>query len=253
MELGAQLYTVRDYGQNEKDIRRTLKKVADIGYKEVQISGFAQIDAFVMKDILDENGLKCVLTHNSDDMILNNTEKLIERHNILGCDYIGLGGMPQKYRQEYWIDNFAKDYTEAAKKIADAGKLFMYHNHDFEFQKFSDGRNMLEHLMADMPKELMGFTLDTYWVQTAGADVIEWLEILKDRIPCVHLKDRGYMPGVGGVMAPVLEGNMNFKGILAKLKELGTCKHMLVEQDTCYESPFVCLEKSFKNVKKLGY
>lgn len=41
MELGAQLYTVREYGQNEKDIRRTMKKIADIGYKTVQVSGFA--------------------------------------------------------------------------------------------------------------------------------------------------------------------------------------------------------------------
>ena len=253
MELGAQLYTVRDYGQNEKDIRRTLKKVADIGYKTVQISGFAPIDPHIMKEILDENGLKVVLTHNDANRIINDTEKLIEDHNILGCDYIGLGGMPAKYRTEYWIDNFKEDYTEAAKKIAAAGKLLMYHNHDFEFQKFSDGRNMLEHLLEDMPKELMGFTVDTYWVQTAGADVCQWLDILQDRIPCVHLKDRAYRPGEGGVMAPVLEGNMNFEAILKKLKDLGKTKYMLVEQDTCYESPFVCLEKSFKNVKKLGY
>ena len=109
MELGAQLYTVRDFGQNEKDIRRTLKKVAEIGYKEVQISGFKRLDAHVVKEILDENGLKCVLTHNDENLILNETEKLIEYHNIIGCDYIGLGGMPSRYRTEYWIDKFAED------------------------------------------------------------------------------------------------------------------------------------------------
>lgn len=252
MELGAQLYTVREYGQNEKDIRRTMKKIADIGYKTVQVSGFAQIDRHMLREICDENGLKIAITHNDANRILTDTDKLIEEHNILGCDYIGLGGMPVRYRSEWWIGKFAEDYADAAKKIADAGKLLMYHNHAFEFQRFSDGRNMLEHLMDDMPVDLMGFTLDTYWVQTAGADVIEWIEILGDRIPCVHLKDRAVF-GEDCVMAPVLEGNMNFKGILKKLQEIGKTKYMLVEQDICRENPFVCLEKSFKNVKALGY
>ena len=37
--------------------------------------------------------------------------------------------------------------------------------------------------MDDMAPEEMGFTLDTYWVQAGGADVCEWLERLKGRLP----------------------------------------------------------------------
>ena len=36
--IGAQLFTLRTFMQNECDIRRSLKKVAEIGYKTVQIS-----------------------------------------------------------------------------------------------------------------------------------------------------------------------------------------------------------------------
>ena len=46
---------------------------------------------------------------------------------------------------------------------------------------------------------------------------------------------------------------MNFKGIMNKLTELGTTKYALVEQDTCYESPFICLKKSYDFLSSLGY
>ena len=39
---------------------------------------------------------------------------------------------------------------------------------------------------------------------------------------------------------------------LMQLEELGTTKSALVEQDTCRESPFVCLQKSHDNLIKFG-
>ena len=39
MKIGAQLFTVRDFCQNLTDFEESLKKIADIGYKNVQVSG----------------------------------------------------------------------------------------------------------------------------------------------------------------------------------------------------------------------
>ena len=53
----------------------------------------------------------------------------------------------------------------------------------------------------------------------AGADIIDWIEILQDRIPCVHFKDmmvKGFEPRI----AAVGDGNINFAKVIAKLKEL---------------------------------
>ena len=78
-----------------------------------------------------------------------------------------------------------------------------------------------------------------------GADVCDWIEKLADRIPCVHLKDmavKGWEP----IMAPVGEGNLPWGKILATLEKCGETKYLLVEQDVCQESPFTCLEKSYK-------
>lgn len=251
MILGAQLYTLRDYLKSERDIRYTLNEVAKMGYTTVQVSGMGTIDPELLKQICDSLGLKIVITHTDPNRILNDTKRVIEEHNILGCDYIGIGSMPEKYRQAHWLKRFAIDYKEPAKRIADSGKLLMYHNHAFEFEKLN-GKRMIETLMEDFTPEEMGVTLDTYWVQAAGADVCQWLEILKDRLHCVHLKDMDVDKN-SPIMAPVLEGNMNFKAILAKLEELKVTKYLLVEQDHCIGSPFDCLQTSYNNLAKLGY
>lgn len=187
MVLGAQLYTLRDYIRDERDIRFTLAQVAKMGYTTVQVSGMGPIDPQVLREICEENGLRVVLTHTDPVRIMNDTDAVIREHDILGCDYIGIGAMPEKYRTAFWLPHFAADFKEPARRIAAAGKKLMYHNHNFEWEKLPDGKRIIEHLLEDFSADELGITLDTYWAQAAGADVCAWLEILRDRIACVHL------------------------------------------------------------------
>jgi len=249
MILGAQLYTLRDYCQNEKDFDLSMKRVAAIGYKTVQVSGIGPIPAKKVREICDSHDLKIVITHTSPDRILNDTDQVIADHEILGCNYIGIGAMPEKYRIPDWIGQFADDYLEPARKIASAGKLFMYHNHDFEFQRIN-GKYIIDYLLEAFKPEEMGITLDTYWVQVAGCDVADWIERLSGRLPCVHLKDLEIISGKQH-MAPVMEGNLNFPKLIKAFEKAGT-KYMLIEQDYFLESPFTCLEKSYNNLKSIG-
>lgn len=250
MKLGAQMYTVRAYTQTVSDFDFTLCEIAKIGYKTVQLSAIGSaITPEIAKELCDKHGLSIVLTHNDANRILNDTDKLIEAHRIMNCKYIGLGSMPDKYRNPEWISHFGQDFKEAAKKIKDAGMLFMYHNHNFEFEKI-EGKYYLDYLLEDFAPDELGITLDTYWLQAAGTDVCQWIHRLKDRIPCVHLKDMA-MVRREAVMAPVMEGNMNFPEIVKTLKDTN-CEYLLVEQDVCQESPFICLKKSYNNLTTLG-
>lgn len=249
MTLGAQLFTLREYTQTAKDLDYSLGRVAEIGYKTVQISAIGPIPAETVRALCDKHGLQIVLTHTDPNRILNDTEAVIREHEIMGCDYIGIGMMPQKYRSPEWLWHFAEDYREPARKIAAAGKLLMYHNHNLEFQKFG-GKLIMETLMESFSRSELGFTLDTYWVQMGGGDSCDWLTKLCGRTPCVHLKDMA-VRGMEPIMAPVLEGNLDFGKILKTAEELGV-KHLLVEQDICEGSPFDCLKRSFENIKALG-
>lgn len=250
MILGAQLFTLREYTQTEKDLDFTLGKVAEMGYTTVQISAIGPIPPKRVAAICKRHGLSIVLTHTDPVRILEDTEGVIRDHEEMECPYIGIGMMPPKYRNPQWLSHFWEDYKAPAEKIAKAGKLLMYHNHNLEFQKVN-GKLMMDLLAEHFSPEEMGFTLDTYWVQMGGGDVCAWLKKLGDRIPCVHLKDMG-VRGMEPVMEPVMEGNLDFPAIIHTLEETGKTKYLLVEQDICEGSPFDCLEKSLQNLKTLG-
>ena len=161
MKIGAQLYTLRDFCKNPDDFSETLKKVADIGYTTVQVSGTCAYTAEWLRDELNKNGLTCGITHFSFDRILNETEAVIEEHKTFGCSYIGIGGMPggtAKYA-EFIAE---PKLRPAMDKIAAAGCLFMYHNHNGEYETvLDDGRPVMFHLSDEFTPAQMGFTLDT--------------------------------------------------------------------------------------------
>ena len=251
MKIGAQLYTLRDFAKTPADLAETLKKVADIGYTVVQLSGVCAYDAEWMKEQLAQNGLTCALTHTNHDRIAEDTEAVIAEHRIIGSPVVGLGMAPHLSEPDFDYGAFVARYLPAALKIRDAGLLFAYHNHNDEFMTI-DGITIMEKLAADFPVDAMTFTLDTYWIQAGGADPAQWIRKFAGRAHNVHLKDMTIAHGREQRMAYVGGGNMNFPAILEACKDAGT-EYVLVEQDDCYvENPFECMAKSYEYLKAQG-
>ncbi len=247
MKIGAQLFTVRNFCKNCDDFANTLAKIADIGYKYVQVSGTCEFDAAWLAGELQKNGLKCILTHTPKAKLLDEAEQVIKDHRVFDCHYIGLGYHKFTGEKEDYAA-FCNTYLPVAEKIVSGGKYFMYHNHASEFIKF-DGKTILDRLFEDFTKEQMGFTLDTYWIQVGGANPADYIEKFSGRVPCIHLKDYAYGPK----MSVVGEGNINFDSVFEKARDAGT-EYMLVEQDDCGgEDPFVCLGRSYGFLKSRGF
>ena len=93
MIIGAQGFTIRNFAQNEADLRVTAKKLHDIGFKTLQVSAFGDIDPRIIRAVCDENDLKIIITHTNPQFILENTEQVIENHRIMGCEHVGIGMM----------------------------------------------------------------------------------------------------------------------------------------------------------------
>ena len=85
MIIGAQLYTVTKFCQNLEDLSETLKKVADMGYTSVQLSGVCEYDPQWMKEQLDKNGLICPLTHTSLSKMKEDPVQVCRDHDVIGC------------------------------------------------------------------------------------------------------------------------------------------------------------------------
>ncbi len=53
MKIGAQLFTVHDYTKTLEGLEESLKKISEIGFKYVQVSGTCDYDAAWLKETLD--------------------------------------------------------------------------------------------------------------------------------------------------------------------------------------------------------
>lgn len=251
MEIGAQLYTLRDFCQTTAAFAETLKRVADIGYRTVQVSGTCAYEAAWLKEQLEANGLRCVLTHYDAERVAGDTQAVIAEHRLFGCSYIGIGGMPGGLEQPEDYDRFVQRYRPAGAAIAAAGGRFMYHNHHMEFMRAADGKRYIDKLAEAFAPAELGFTLDVYWIQYAGGDPAQWIDKFSGRVPCLHLKDMACVDRAQK-MAPVGEGNINFDGILQAAERAGT-EYLLVEQDDCNgEDPFGCMARSYRYLAAQG-
>ena len=249
MKIGAQLFTVHDFCKDLDSFAESLKKVADIGYKTVQVSGTCEYEPEWLKEELKKNGLKCVLTHTGADKLQADPAKVAADHDVFDCKYVGLGFFNFGKEESGWkYDDFVSMFKPVADGLKQNGKYFMFHNHDLEFRKI-DGKLIIEKMAEDFSPDEMGFTLDTYWVQAAGGDPAQWIEKLSGRLPCIHLKDFAFERK----MMPIGEGNINFDRIFEKAESAGT-EDMLVEQDNCNgEDPFDCLKRSYNFLRSRGF
>src|ERR1700756_6015727 len=67
LPLGLELYSVRD--ELPKDYAGTLKKVAALGYREVEAAGYYGHSAGDGKAAMADGGLRCVSAHYSSDVL----------------------------------------------------------------------------------------------------------------------------------------------------------------------------------------
>lgn len=253
MQIGAQLYTAWEHTQTLEGFDAALKKVADIGYKSLQVSGTCAYDAYWLKDELDRYGLTCVLTHVEPKKILEETEQVVKDHTVFGCKHIGIGGMPGAMRGSVeGYEEFKKTFLPAALKMRDLGAKLLYHNHWFEFDKL-DGKDVIQRILEDFPEDSIDFTLDVGWAAFAGSDVCKLIDTLKGRLSRIHLKDYADKPADGSIdtpayLRPIYEGKLDYDAYIPALEKAG-CEYALVEQDWCYtEDPFDCLKRSYENV-----
>ena len=241
MRLGAQFYSIRNHTATPEGVKDAFREMKRIGYQTVQLSAICQMDADELKSISEETALPIVSTHTSAARILNETDAVIAEHKILGCPEVGIGSMPQEYRDSIeGVRKFIKDYTPALEKIRAAGLRFAYHNHAFEFEDLG-GTNAYEILINEMPD--LFFIIDTYWLRYAGQDIEKTIERLKDRTVSVHFKDMASEPK--GAICPCGDGVIDFAPILALCDRLGI-PEALVEQDNAPDTDsYACMKKSF--------
>ena len=239
-----QLYTIRD--ALAVDLEGTLKRVADIGYREVELAGLPGVTARAMRASLQRCGLEAPAMHASYDSLHRDFGSVVEEARTLAATYLVCPSVDAGERAT------AGDWRKVCRTLGavgraarDQGLVLAYHNHDFEFVPFEDGTTPFRLLTAETDPRDVKLELDVYWVAKAGLDPVQHLESGKDRIVLVHLKDLG----ADGATVEVGSGVLPMEQIVRTALLIGV-RHLFVEQDDSAD-PLASIATSFRWLEHL--
>ena len=258
---GMTLYTVRD--DMKKDPKGVLKTVSEIGYKNIEATDYADRKFYGMAPIEFKNyvkslGLNPLSTH-QPTANYDNIDNMIADVKAAGFKYLVIPVPPMghfKYNaatktlgMDPDLDFVVKFLNTAGKKCQAAGLQLLYHNHDFEFKKDTNGIVPIEYFLTKTDPQYVNFQMDLYWVTKAGADPTAYFEKYPGRFKIWHVKDMDTQ----GRFAPVGTGTIDFARILAK-KDVSGMKYYIVEQDNTFDlKPLEAIKISREGLKKFGF
>ena len=265
--IGLQLYTVRE--ELKKDLSGTLRAVAAIGYREVEL-GEDDYPAEQVRDALAASGLTCFGGLCQTRNIAEQPDATIARAKTLGYRYLscawpqGLDSAfhvnPARTANALTLDDYrrhAELFNRFGEKCRQAGIQLVYHSHNFEFQPL-DGIVPYDLLMQQTDPTFFQIELDTYWVARAGQDPIDFFRKYPGRVATLHLKDMKPVKSPTfdvdagrDAFTEVGSGTMNWKQILTAAETAGV-QHAFLEQDAGERPPIESAKIGYDYLQKLA-
>jgi sugar phosphate isomerase/epimerase len=260
LPIGLQPYTVRN--ELKIDFEGTLRKVAAMGYKEIEVSGgegygdFYGRKAPELRKILDDVGLRAPSCHFGAPKDDAGWARNIEAAHQLGLEYM-LSTTRSEWQKslEGW-KRTADFFNHLGQQCRAAGMTLAYHNHNFEYRVY-DGTVGYDELLRSSDKDLVKMQMDCFWTTFAGKDPVEYFHRHPGRFVMLHIKDLkpGYKPTTDGFkgnpFTEVGSGVIDWKKIFAAAPGAGV-KHYYVEQDNWDRPPLECARMSFEYLNKLS-
>lgn len=254
-KIAVQLYSVRK--ELEKDIKGTLKRIADIGFDAVET-------AFWPKDIsvkqagqyLKEAGLAVSSAH-IELPVGDQKAVFLETAKELGCKKMIWHGWPEdiRYGSLAGTKQLVAIYNEANRFAKANGLQFGLHNHWWEFRNRAGKRFVYEVLLESLDKDIF-FEIDTYWVKVAGHDPAAIVKRFGKRARLLHMKDgpaiwrESLADDNPDPMVAVGKGTQNFPAIVKAAN--GNTEWMVVEMDKTDTDVFEALKDSYDYLVKNG-
>jgi sugar phosphate isomerase/epimerase len=259
--LALQLYTIRD--AMTTDVPGSLKQVSDIGYKYLELAGYADRKFYGMEPVdfrklVNDLGMEILSSHTQVEakgITLDNAKIMAEDHAKLGVKYcIQPWVVPEARTTIASYEKMVADWNLVGKIMKENGIQFGYHNHNFEFNTVEGKIPYFDVFMPQLDKDLVTMELDLFWTTKAGQNPVDLFNKYPGRFQLFHMKDmythEAPFYTTDGVtdFAPVGEGVINFKEILAA-KDTAGMKYMVVEQDSTKDGkPFDAIKTSMTNL-----
>lgn len=259
--VGIQLYTVRD--AMDLDVTGTLQKISDMGYKYLELAGYSNGKFYGyapadFRKLVNDMGMEIISSHTmveAEGITLDNAKTMAEDHAKLGVKYcVQPWVVPEARTTIASYKKMVADWNLVGKIMKENGIQFGYHNHNFEFDTVEGKIPYFDVFMPGLDKELVTMEIDVFWTTKAGHNPVDLFKKYPGRFQLFHMKDMFtredpyYTTDGEDDFAPVGDGVIDFKEILAH-KDLAGMKFMFVEQDRTKDGkPFEAIQKSITNL-----
>ena len=259
--LGLQLYTMR--AAMARDVEGTLKRIAGMGYEEVETYGFDPeglrlygLAGKVFAQRLKDNNLTTPSGHydlnrfvsSSVDDLKRYVDRCVEGAHALGQTYITWPLVDEGFRTIEKFKVVAERLNLAGGQIKKAGLQLAYHNHDFEFVE-QNGQIGYDVILRETDPALVKLQMDLYWI-AHGSKLTpnQWFKRQPGRFVMWHVKD---MHRTSRDYTEVGNGTIDFTRIWPDASLAGL-KHFFVEQGGNFtRDPFRSVADSAEYVKRV--
>lgn len=258
-KIGIELYMLGDGVM--KDLDGTLGRLAEMGYREIELPNLLGRSAKEIRVAADKAGLTISSIHTplvrqampNSLTLATEPAKLAEVLGELGAQWAvaPLLLLPKDFRTlpgeafpkaigrtvraagaDVWKET-AQMLNERAHALQSSGVKVGYHNHNLEFAAVGKTTGF-DILLAETDPKLVHFEVDMGWVVAGGLDPVRIFDKLKGRVALVHVKDLTKASPVnyeiGMDPADLGTGTMPVRRVLDAAWAAGA-RHFLVEQE----------------------
>ena len=275
MKKAVQQFMLGTVMNNEKQARDTLAAMKNAGYDGIELCGFmihpmGLVVRLLTKAagmpvgkggnlnwhaLIEESGLEVVGLHLDLGTLEKDIPACAEEAKSFGTKYIVITGMYRfDYGSEAAVKGLAQRLNEAGKALKGQGIELLYHNHNCELRHTESDVPAYEILLEETDPDYVNFEFDSYWFAEGGADPLDWMQKLGNRMKLWHINDRGSRVR-GASMTPILKtdsmelgtGNMPLDALMAQAKAAG-CEGVILESHRNWidKNPIKSLQLSSK-------
>lgn len=246
--IGINLYSARE--PMLADATDTLKKLAKIGYKEIESAKSAKGNYYGLtpreiREITRDLGL----TLRSGHVPVNaDFQKSIDEAAEAGQQYLISAGLPSRGQT---VDNYKKVadvFNKAAENCKKSNITLGYHNGGSDFAR-ENGQVLYDVLLANTDPELVKMELDLGWAIVGGADPVTYFEKYPGRFPLWHIKD---IKKDKAESTEFGKGRIDITGLLKHQKK-SDMKFLFIEQEEWEHSALESLAFDYNYLRKLDY
>ena len=242
--------------KNEKEIDKTFSLISGFGVKHIELAvdylkmPFTAKTAELIANAAKAHGIETVSCQIRYNTAAKDTGLTAEFMHILGARFISNSviDLSALRKGKEGVLRYCEQLNSLYEKLKRQDILLSHHTHHYEFLKF-DGKTVLE-LMRENFSGL--FTVDTYWCQKGGGNILTLLQDFRGRVPILHLRDYKLKPmGLifgGGTDCEAGKGNLPFRQILQQAKSAGV-ELGVIEQST--KTPIESIRSSAEHLFSL--